>query len=115
LIWPPPVHTIVPSKILPPPVRPRGAFMFPKNCWYVAAWDHELIDALPEQLRGRRQHHLGVAAQEPDRRLHGDKHIVEAQQRAMDEDPDFKLLAVIADAPLAFPAHARSADRQGRG
>ena len=30
-----------------------------------------------------------------------DKHIIEAQQRAMDEDPDFKLLAVIADAPLA--------------
>ena len=30
-----------------------------------------------------------------------DKHIIEAQQRAMDEDPDFKLLAVVADAPLA--------------
>jgi vanillate O-demethylase monooxygenase subunit len=30
-----------------------------------------------------------------------DKHIIEAQQKAMDEDPDFKLLAVIADAPLA--------------
>jgi hypothetical protein len=30
-----------------------------------------------------------------------DKHIIEAQQRAMDEDPDFRLLAVIADAPLA--------------
>ncbi|MCD6079396.1 MAG: hypothetical protein K0R89_3340, partial [Ramlibacter sp.] len=28
-------------------------------------------------------------------------HIIEAQQRAMDEDPDFKLLAVVADAPLA--------------
>jgi vanillate O-demethylase monooxygenase subunit len=43
------------------------------------------------------------------RSLHGsliegfleDKHIIEAQQRAMDEDPDFKLLAVVADAPLA--------------
>jgi phenylpropionate dioxygenase-like ring-hydroxylating dioxygenase large terminal subunit len=30
-----------------------------------------------------------------------DKHIIEAQQKAMDEDPQFKLLAVIADAPLA--------------
>ncbi|MEP6826279.1 MAG: hypothetical protein ABI919_15860, partial [Ramlibacter sp.] len=30
-----------------------------------------------------------------------DKHIIEAQQRAMDEDPDFQLLAVVADAPLA--------------
>jgi hypothetical protein len=30
-----------------------------------------------------------------------DKHIIEAQQKAMDEDPDFKLLAVVADAPLA--------------
>jgi vanillate O-demethylase monooxygenase subunit len=30
-----------------------------------------------------------------------DKHIIEAQQKAMEEDPDFKLLAVIADAPLA--------------
>lgn len=30
-----------------------------------------------------------------------DKHIIEAQQKAMDEDPGFKLLAVVADAPLA--------------
>jgi len=30
-----------------------------------------------------------------------DKHIIEAQQKAMDEDPDFKLLGVVADAPLA--------------
>ena len=30
-----------------------------------------------------------------------DKHIIEAQQRVMDEDPDFKLLAVVADAPLS--------------
>lgn len=30
-----------------------------------------------------------------------DKHIIEAQQRAMDEDPEFQLLAVVADAPLA--------------
>ena len=30
-----------------------------------------------------------------------DKHIIEARQRVMDEDADFKLLAVIADAPLA--------------
>jgi phenylpropionate dioxygenase-like ring-hydroxylating dioxygenase large terminal subunit len=30
-----------------------------------------------------------------------DKHIIEAQQKAMDEDPEFKLLAVVADAPLA--------------
>ncbi|WP_048438123.1 aromatic ring-hydroxylating dioxygenase subunit alpha [Caenimonas sp. SL110] len=29
-----------------------------------------------------------------------DKHIIEAQQKAMEEDPDFKLLAVVADAPL---------------
>ena len=28
------------------------------------------------------------------------KRIIEAQQKAMDEDPDFKLLAVVADAPL---------------
>ena len=29
-----------------------------------------------------------------------DKHIIEAQQKILDEDPDFKLLAVAADAPL---------------
>ena len=29
-----------------------------------------------------------------------DKHIIEAQQKILDEDPDFKLLAVVADAPL---------------
>jgi hypothetical protein len=45
-----------------------------------------------------------------------DKHIIEAQQRALDEDPDFQ--AADRDrrrAAGAFPAHARSADRQGRG
>ena len=29
-----------------------------------------------------------------------DKHIIEAQQKILDEDPNFKLLAVAADAPL---------------
>jgi vanillate O-demethylase monooxygenase subunit len=30
-----------------------------------------------------------------------DKHIIEAQQQILDEDPEFKMLAVAADAPLS--------------
>ena len=41
------------------------------NTWYVAAWDHELIDG------------------------------IEGQQEMLDADPDFKMNAIVSDAPLA--------------
>ena len=47
--------------------------MFLKNCWYVAARDHELIVV---------EH----------------KHLIEAQQVVIDSDPSFEPVAIASDA-----------------
>ena len=86
--------------------------IFLKNCWYVAAWDHELIDGtklartiLEQPVVLYRGESGRVMAME-DRCCHrgaplSDKAIIEAQQRLFDREPETQLLAIAADAALA--------------
>ncbi|TFY99746.1 hypothetical protein [Ramlibacter rhizophilus] len=115
--------------------------MFLKNCWYVAAWDHELIDesmfspAGSGSEKGKREgsreyrncqfmtsetrrtthffwtclnnfegenHHVSRSLHQS--LIEGfmeDKHLIEAQQKVLDADPEFTMVAVVADAALS--------------
>jgi vanillate O-demethylase monooxygenase subunit len=86
--------------------------MFLKNCWYVAAWDHELVDGkllartlLEEAVllykEGDDANISRSLHQSPIEGFLEDKHLIEAQQVVIDSDPTFALQAIASDAALS--------------
>lgn len=68
--------------------------MFLTNCWYVAAWDLHDCDL----------HDPAIAQSLNKSLVEGfmqDRFIIEGRQETLDADPDFRMNAIVADAPLA--------------